>query len=89
MKFTFVTLFPKLISGYFEHSILGIAKQNKVIDIAFDNPRNYATNKHKKVDDYMVGGGAGLAMTVQPLYDCLAMHKDKYIILSNPKCKAF
>jgi len=89
MKFTFITLFPKLVSEYFEHSILGIAKQNRFIDIAFDNPRNYATNKHKKVDDYMIGGGAGLVMTVQPLYDCLAMHKDKYIIFPTPSAKPF
>lgn len=89
MKFSFVTLFPELVSGYFEHSILGIAKQNGMIDITFDNPRDYATNKHKKVDDYMVGGGAGLAMTVQPLYDCLAKHEDKHIIFATPSAKTF
>jgi tRNA (guanine37-N1)-methyltransferase len=89
MKFTFVTLFPSLIEHYFSDSILAIAKQNGLIQTAFENPRTYTKNKHKKVDDYMVGGGAGLAMTCQPLDDLLQKYKDKHIVFTTPAAKPF
>ena len=84
MNFTFVTLFKDLISGYFEESILKRAIEKKIIYVDFVNPRDFSTNKHKKVDDYAVGGGAGLVMTVQPLFDTLkyikTKHKDTHFI---------
>ncbi len=67
MKFTFVTLFESLVRPYFEDSILGRATKEKHILIDFLNPRDFSADKHKKVDDYMVGGGAGLLMMCQPL----------------------
>ena len=69
MKFTFITLFESLVRPYFEDSILGRATKEKLILIDFLNPRDFSTDKHKKVDDYMVGGGAGLLMACQPLDD--------------------
>ena len=71
MKFTFVTLFESLVLPYFQDSILGRAVKENLIFIDFLNPRDFSTDKHKKVDDYMVGGGAGLLMTCQPLDDTL------------------
>lgn len=71
MKFTFVTLFPNLIEPYFQDSILKRAIESKFIEYEFYNPRDYTVNKHKKVDKEMIGGGAGMLLTPQPLFDCL------------------
>ncbi len=71
LNFTFVTLFPNLIEPYFHDSILKRAVDSKLISYDFKNPRDYTTNKHMKVDKQMIGGGAGMLMTCQPLFDCL------------------
>ena len=69
MNFIFISLFENLIAPYFEDSILKRAVDKKIIAAHFFNPRNFTTNRYKKVDDYMVGGGAGLLMTCQPIDD--------------------
>jgi len=71
MNFIFISLFENLIAPYFEDSILKRAVDKKIISTHFFNPRNFTANRYKKVDDYMVGGGAGLLMTCQPLNDTL------------------
>ncbi len=71
MNYIFVTIFANLIKPYFDDSILSRAIKDGLIDIKFYNPRDYTSNKHKKVDDKLCGGGAGQLMTVQPLFDCL------------------
>ena len=71
MRMDIITLFPELLSSPFEASILKRAiEANKVI-VNFHNPRDYSTNKHKKVDDYPFGGGAGMVMTIEPIDLCL------------------
>lgn len=93
MKFTFVTLFPNLIEPYFQDSILKRAVDSKFISYEFYNPRDYTTNKHLKVDKQMVGGGAGMLMTCQPLFDCLDKIKeeneDSYIVFPLAAAKPF
>ncbi len=93
MKFTFVTLFPTLIEPYFQDSILKRAIDSNLISYEFYNPRDYTINKHKKVDKQMVGGGAGMLMTPQPLFDCLNKIKkknpDAYIIFPLAAAKPF
>ncbi len=93
MRFTFVTLFPNLIEPYFFDSILKRAVDSNFIDYEFYNPRDYTTNKHNKVDKQMVGGGAGMLMTPQPLFDCLdeikRKNKDAYIIFPLAAAKPF
>lgn len=93
MKFTFVTLFPNLIEPYFYDSILKRAVQMKFIEFEFYNPRDYTTNKHKKVDRQMISGGAGMLMTPQPLFDCLdkikKTNKEAYIIFPLAAAKTF
>ena len=71
MKFSFVTLFPNLIEPYFQDSILKKAVEKDLINYKFYNPRDYTTNKHKKVDDTLCGGGAGQLIFPQPLFDLL------------------
>ena len=93
MNFTFVTLFPNLIDFYFKDSILKKAVENKFISYNFYNPRDFTTNKHKKVDDTLCGGGAGQLMFPQPLFDCLDEIKNNddnaYIIFPLAAAKAF
>ncbi len=93
MKFTFVTLFSNLIEGYFKDSILKRAIEKDILEIHYLNPRDYSTNKHFKVDDTAVGGGAGMVMNPQPLFDALddlKMHdEDVHIIFVTPVAKPF
>jgi len=93
MKFTFVTLFSNLIEGYFKDSILKRAIDKDLLDINYLNPRDYSKNKHFKVDDTAVGGGAGMVMKPQPLFDALEDLKKNdenvYIIFVTPVAKAF
>jgi tRNA-(guanine-N1)-methyltransferase len=63
MKISILTLFPEMFS-IFEHSIIGRARENKLIDLELLNIRDYTLNKHKKVDDYPYGGGAGMVMAL-------------------------
>ena len=93
MKFTFVIIFPKLIAPYFADSILARAKEKGLFEVEFIDPREFSTDKHKKVDDYQISGGAGLLMLAQPLFDTLLHIKErdnavKFIFLS-PVAKPF
>ena len=75
MRIDIITLFPDLIKSPFESSILKRAINSGKADIHFHNLRNYATNKHKQVDDYPFGGGAGMVMMIQPIDTCIKMLK--------------
>ena len=77
MKFSFVTLFPELVKGYFTESILKRAIEANKISIDFYNPRDFTTDKHNRVDAPMIGGGAGMLMTPQPLMDTLSKIKER------------
>ncbi len=91
MTFTFVTLFPNLVEGYFEDSILRRARESSLINIRFLNPREFSKNKHHNVDDTAFGGGAGMLMSPQPLFDVLdrLQKEDAYIIFATPVAKTF
>lgn len=76
MHFHVLTLFPDMIMQGLSESIIGRATQNGHIDIEAVNIRDYTLDKHKKVDDYPYGGGAGMLMQAQPVYDAyLAMEE--------------
>lgn len=68
MKFHVLTLFPDMVTNGLNNSITGRAMEKGLIDVAATNIRDYATNKHLKVDDYPYGGGAGLVMQPEPVY---------------------
>jgi len=93
MKFTFVTLFDNLVRGYFQDSILKRAIDKNLLTIDYLDPREFSNSKHKKVDDTAVGGGAGMVMNPQPLYDALDSLKkedeDVHIIFLTPVAKPF
>jgi tRNA (guanine37-N1)-methyltransferase len=90
MRFTYVTLFSNLIEGYFQDSILKRAREAGHFQIGFINPRDYSASRHHKVDDTAVGGGAGMVMTPQPLFDTLStLDSDAHIIFVAPVGKQF
>lgn len=93
MKFSFVSLFPNLIEPYFNESILSKALKSNKIELEFINPRDYTKQKNLKVDEYIIGGGAGLLMLCQPLDDALRYIKDNdknaHIVFLTPVAKKF
>jgi len=93
MRFTFVTLFPQIVEGYFSASILSRAKEAKLIEIDFINPRDYSKDRYKKVDSAMVGGGAGMLMSPEPLSRALEeiknSSKEARVIFLSPVGKPF
>lgn len=70
MNFYIMTLFPEMIEQGAKNSILGRALSNGIISLEAVNIRDYTEDKHRKVDDYPYGGGAGMLMQAQPVYDC-------------------
>ena len=85
MKIDILTLFPKLYEGFIEESIIGRAIQSKKAEINIYNIREYAKNKHKKVDDTPYGGGAGMILMCQPIFDAvenLRTDKTKVVLMS-------
>ncbi len=93
LKYTFVTLFPSIVKGYFSDSILAKAIDAKKISLNYIDPREYSTNRHQKVDAPMISGGAGMLMTPQPLIDSINTIKQKdpdaHVIFLTPVAKKF
>lgn len=85
MKIDILTLFPEMFDSL-KHSILGRAQEAGKLEINLIDIREFSTNKHKKVDDYTFGGGAGMLMTPQPLYDAITSVKtdESYCIYLSP-----
>lgn len=81
-----MTLFPEMFAPL-QESILGRAQENNLIEINLINIRDFSLEKHKKVDDYVFGGGDGMLMTPQPLYDAIMSVKDEksHTIYLSPK----
>ena len=76
MNFHVLTLFPEMIEQGLGTSITGRAMNKGLVSLHAVNIRDYAANKHKKVDDYTYGGGAGMPMQAQPVYDaCMAVQE--------------
>ena len=71
MRFDILTIFPHIFDSYFQESILRIAQEKQKIEIHVHDIREYTKNKHKKTDDLPYGGGPGMVMMIQPIYDCL------------------
>lgn len=68
MNFHVLTLFPEMIEGGLNTSITGRAMEKELVNVNAVNIRDYAMNKHKRVDDYPYGGGAGMVMQAEPIY---------------------
>lgn len=71
MHIDILTLFPEYFTGPFSESILKRARQKELVQINMHDIRDYSTSKHKAVDDYAFGGGAGMVMQIEPIDRCL------------------
>ncbi|SFD81149.1 tRNA (Guanine37-N(1)-) methyltransferase [Lentibacillus persicus] len=90
MHIDILTLFPEMVSGVFDASILKKAHEKEKYSYNLVNFRDYSTNKHMKVDDYPYGGGAGMVLTPQPVFDATEAvikqrHTKPRIILMSPQ----
>ncbi len=91
MKIDILTLFPNMFSGFMNESIIKRAIDEKKVTINTVNFRDYAKNKHKKVDDTPYGGGSGMVLMCQPIFDAVdsvRTEKSKVVLLS-PQGKKF
>ena len=90
MKIDILTLFPEAFSPL-KTSILARAEENGLLEINIINIRDFSQDKHKKCDDYPFGGGAGMLMTVQPLFDAIKSVYDDgaKIIFPSPIGKTY
>ena len=86
MKIDILTLFPNMFEGVFSSSIIKRAIENKLVDIKLHNFRDYTDDPHNKVDDTPYGGGAGMVLMAQPIYDFVESLKDddSFVILLTP-----
>ncbi len=77
MKIDVLTLFPEMFEGVFGHSILKKAEDQHAVQYNVVNFRSYADNKHQTVDDYPYGGGAGMVLKPQPIFDAVKDLQEK------------
>lgn len=70
MRYDVITLFPEIIEGYCSQSITKRGIEAGIIDVKTHNPREYSLDKHKRVDDTPYGGGDGMVLACQPIFDC-------------------
>jgi tRNA (guanine37-N1)-methyltransferase len=93
MKIDILTLFPEMFHGILNSSIIGKAVEKGIIQASLVNIRDFSRDRHKRVDDYPYGGGAGMVMTPQPLYDAVSSVKkdnpEARVILTSPRGKPF
>lgn len=92
MRFDILTIFPNILDSYLKESIIKRAIENKLIKIQIHDIRKFSKDKHKKVDDIPFGGGAGMVMTPQPIYDAITAVKKKNngpVIFLTPQGKTF
>lgn len=87
IHFDIVTIFPDVISAYTNSSIIKRAQEKKLIKIDIHNLRDWALDKHKSVDDTPYGGGPGMVMKVEPIFNCLKDLKkeNSIVMLTTPK----
>ncbi|CCG53189.1 tRNA (Guanine-N(1)-)-methyltransferase [Flavobacterium indicum GPTSA100-9 = DSM 17447] len=77
MRIDIITVLPDLLRSPFEGSIMKRAIQKGLVEVHFHNLRDYSSNKHKNVDDYQFGGGAGMVMMCEPIDLCISKLKEE------------
>ena len=91
MKISIITLFPKMISGFFEESIVKRAMTKKLVEIEIINLRDFAIDDYGTVDDRPYGGGVGMILRVDVIHKAISKIKNRKskIVLTSPKGKVF
>ena len=86
MRIDLVTLCPAMFAGVFGTSIIGRAAERGILDIHYTNFRDYATDKHRHVDDTPCGGGAGMVLKPEPLYAAVRDIQKKSAVYEGRRC---
>ncbi|WP_333589066.1 tRNA (guanosine(37)-N1)-methyltransferase TrmD [Ligilactobacillus acidipiscis] len=94
MKIDILSLFPEMFGGTLSSSIIGKAIEKNILDVSLTNFRDFTTDRQNHVDDYPYGGGAGMLLQAQPIYDALADVSEKRgslgrVILLDPAGRKF
>lgn len=93
IRIDIISAVPSLLQGPLQHSIVGRAVDEKRVSIHIHDLRDYTKDKHRKIDDYPYGGGAGMVLTPQPIFDCIkALSKERdydEIIFTSPDGEVF
>lgn len=94
MRFDILTLFPEMMRSVLESSIIGRAQKKGLLEICYIQIRDFAYNKHRQVDDYPYGGGAGMVMQAEPIflaYESVVkdLKKKPFTIYMSPQGKTF
>jgi len=79
MRIDIISAVPSLLISPFADSILQRAQNKGLVEVVVHDLRDYTTNKHKKIDDYAFGGGAGMVMTIQPIDACITELKSQRV----------
>jgi tRNA (guanine37-N1)-methyltransferase len=93
MRIDIITVLPELLESPFNYSIIKRAREKKLVEINIINLRDFTTDKYKSVDDYAFGGGAGMVMTIEPVYKAIEKLKSEReydeIIYTSPDGERF
>lgn len=93
MRFDILTLFPEMCDNVLSESVIGRARKAGIIDVQCHNIRDFAGNKHNRVDDAPYGGGKGMVMQAEPIFNCFKSvcegDNKPHLIYMSPKGKTF
>ena len=96
MRFDVMTLFPDMVRGVLDESIIGRAQKAGIVELKCHNIRDFTLDKHRKTDDTPYGGGVGMVMSCQPIYDCyqsiirdIPEQNKRRVIYMSPKGRIF
>ena len=91
MRIDVVTLFPSMVDAPLSESIVGRARETGLLKLGFSNPRDFAEDRHRTVDDKPYGGGTGMVMMAEPVYKALkkVAKKGAHVIVLTPKGERF
>ena len=90
MRIDIMTLFPEMCERVLDESIIGRSRDGGLVEINCVNIRDYSTDKHRRVDDTTYGGGTGMIMQCQPIFDCFCdlekqIGKRPHLIYMSPQ----
>jgi len=93
MRIDIITVLPELLRSSFDESIIRRARDRDIVEINVINLRDYSVDKHRSVDDYQFGGGAGMVMMIEPVYNCIthlkSLRRYDEIIYTSPDGERF
>ena len=96
MRIDIMTLFPDMVRGVLDESIIGRAQKAGIVELKCHNIRDFTLDKHRKTDDTPYGGGVGMVMSCQPIYDCyqsiirdIPEQNKRRVIYMSPKGRIF